>query len=62
VRTTAREVTSMVTSSMSARKRAEIGARSLRTDRWWAYPVVFAAFIIVVGGYLTVRIFIPRWY
>jgi hypothetical protein len=45
-----------------ARPRAAIAARTLRTDRWWLGPLGIMIFLIVVGGYLTVRIFIPEHY
>jgi hypothetical protein len=42
--------------------RAQIPARTLRTDRWWQSPLVvdlgFAAFVI----YATVRAFMQKWY
>jgi hypothetical protein len=44
------------------RPRAAIAARTLRKDRWWLSPLAIMLFLIVVGGYLTVRIFIPRYY
>lgn len=45
-----------------ARPRAAIAARTLRTDRWWLSPLAIMLFLIVVGGYLTVRIFFPYNY
>jgi hypothetical protein len=45
-----------------ARPRAAIAARTLRRDRWWLSPLAFLLFIAVVGGYLTVRIFIQDHY
>jgi hypothetical protein len=44
------------------RPRAAIAARTLRRDRWWLSPLAIMIFLIVVGGYLTVRIFIPDYY
>lgn len=44
------------------RPRAAIAARTLRSDRWWLNPLLVALFLLVVGGYLTVRIFIDKWY
>jgi hypothetical protein len=45
-----------------ARPRAAIAAKTLRTDRWWINPLFTISFLTVVGGYLTVRIFIPDYY
>lgn len=42
--------------------RAQIAARTLRRDRWWLSPLATVIFLTVLGGYLTVRIFIPQWY
>jgi hypothetical protein len=49
-------------STRSTAARAAIAARTLRTDRWWLGPLATITFLSVVGGYLTVRIFIPRHY
>lgn len=45
-----------------AAARARIAARTLRRDRWWLSPLATVVFLTLLGGYLTVRIFIPRWY
>jgi len=33
--------------------RASIGARTLRTDRWWAYPAVTFAVLLAFVAYAT---------
>jgi hypothetical protein len=45
-----------------ARPRAAIAAKTLRKDRWWLSPLAIMAFLTVIGGYLTVRIFIADHY
>ncbi len=42
--------------------RAEIAARTLRTDRWWRLPLIQAVLLIVLLGYVVVRLFMRRWY
>ncbi|MGH3494259.1 MAG: hypothetical protein ACRDRL_21435 [Sciscionella sp.] len=41
-----------MTAGLSAPGRAAIPNRTLRTDRWWRYPLATAAVLTVVGGYL----------
>lgn len=50
------------TTERPARGRARIPEQSLRRDRWWLSPLATVVFLTVLGGYLTVRIFIPQWY
>jgi hypothetical protein len=42
--------------------RAEIRARTLRTDRWWRPPLVQATVLTVLLGYVVVRLFLRRDY
>jgi uncharacterized membrane protein YhdT len=42
--------------------RAEIGARTLRTDLWWRPPLIQATVLIVLLGYVIVRLFLRRDY
>jgi hypothetical protein len=46
----------------SSAGRAEISARTLRTDRWWLSPLVQATALIVLLGYVIVRLFMRNWY
>jgi hypothetical protein len=42
--------------------RARIAARTLRTDNWWRAPLVQATVLIVLLGYVVVRLFMRQWY
>ena len=42
--------------------RAEIAARTLRTDRWWLPPLFTAVGLIAWVAYATVRAFMQMWY
>ncbi len=42
--------------------RAQITAKTLRTDRWWLPPLVTAAGLVAWIIYATVRVFMERWY
>ena len=42
--------------------RAEIAARTLRTDRWWRLPLIQAVLLTVLLGYVVVRLFLRRDY
>jgi hypothetical protein len=46
-----------MTAGPEARGRAEIGARTLRTDRWWLQPALTAAALGAFVVYATVRAF-----
>jgi hypothetical protein len=46
----------------SARPRAAIAAKTLRTDRWWVAPLLTAAGLIAWLTYATVRVFMQKWY
>jgi hypothetical protein len=42
--------------------RAQISARTLRTDRWWLSPLLTAAGLAAWVLYATVRAFMQQWY
>jgi hypothetical protein len=42
--------------------RAQIQARTLRTDRWWLSPLVQAGALTVLLGYVVVRLFMRNYY
>ena len=42
--------------------RAEIRARTLRTDLWWRPPLIQATVLTVLLGYVVVRLFLRRDY
>jgi len=42
--------------------RANIGARTLRTDRWWLPPLISATIFSLFVIYTSIRIFIPKYY
>jgi hypothetical protein len=42
--------------------RAAIEAKTLRTDRWWVYPLGVGAILAFFLVYATVRVFMNRWY
>jgi hypothetical protein len=46
----------------ATRPRAAIAAKTLRTDRWWLWPVGMAAILLFFVAYSTVRIFMAKWY
>jgi hypothetical protein len=46
----------------AAAGRARIGARTLRTDNWWRSPLIQATALIVLLGYVVVRLFMRQWY
>lgn len=52
----------MSSTTDSSAGRAEISARTLRTDRWWLSPLVQAVALIVLLGYVIVRLFMRNWY
>src|SRR5580658_139088 len=45
-----------------ARTRAQISARTLRTDPWWKQPGIVAAGLSIWVTYATVHVFIGKWY
>jgi len=47
---------------VDAPRRARVGARTLRTDRWWLPPLGVALLLGFFIVYATVRIFMNRWY
>ena len=44
------------------RTRAQIEAKTLRTDRWWTHPALLATFLTLWVIYATVRAFMQKWY
>jgi hypothetical protein len=44
------------------RPRAEIAAKTLRTDRWWIQPLIIFAVLGFFVVYSTIRIFMNKWY
>lgn len=46
----------------TARPRAAIAAKTLRTDRWWLPPLSIAAILLFFIVYSTIRIFMAKWY
>lgn len=44
------------------RPRAQIPAKTLRTDRWWLPPLVTVIGLTAWVAYATVRVFMHRWY
>ena len=42
--------------------RAEIAARTLRTDLWWRPPLIQATVLTVLLGYVVVRLFLRQDY
>ena len=49
-------------SSTTSAGRADIAARTLRTDRWWRLPLIQATLLTVLLGYVLVRLFMRQWY
>ena len=47
---------------VNAPGRASIGARTLRTDRWWFAPLLTASLLTIWVAYATVRVFAQRAY
>jgi len=46
----------------SARPRAAIAAKTLRTDRYWLAPALTALGLVAWIAYATVRVFMQKWY
>ena len=46
----------------SARPRAAIAAKTLRTDRWWLAPLLTVVGLTAWVAYATVRVFMQKWY
>ncbi|HEY2549287.1 MAG TPA: hypothetical protein VGI64_01775 [Streptosporangiaceae bacterium] len=45
-----------------ARSRAQISAKTLRTDPWWRSPAITAVLLTIWVAYATVHIFLGHWY
>ena len=52
----------MSSTTDSSAGRAEIAARTLRTDRWWVPPLVTVVGLGLWVLYATVRAFMQKWY
>ncbi len=52
----------MSTTTTASAGRAQITARTLRTDRWWLPPLVTVVGLGAWVLYATVRVFMQRWY
>jgi hypothetical protein len=50
------------TTMVPQRTRAEIAARTLRTDRWWRSPAITAVALTIWVAYAVVHVFLGRWY
>jgi hypothetical protein len=46
----------------SARPRAAIAAKTLRTDRYWIAPLLTVLGLVAWVAYATVRVFMQKWY
>ena len=55
-------MTTTATRPGSARARAAIAAKTLRTDRWWFAPLITFAGLSAWVIYATVRVFMHKWY
>ena len=55
-------MTTTATRPGAVRPRAEIAAKTLRTDRWWVYPLGIGAILAFFVVYSTIRIFMNRYY
>ena len=55
-------MTTLATRPTGAKARAEITAKTLRTDRWWLAPLVTAVGLGAWVLYATVRVFMQKWY
>jgi hypothetical protein len=55
-------MTTLATRPTGAKARAEIPAKTLRTDRWWLAPLLTAAGLAAWVIYANVRVFMQRWY
>lgn len=52
----------MTTTDDRVARRAQIRARTLRTDRWWLSPLIQATALTVLLGYVVVRLFMRNYY
>ncbi len=55
-------MTTTATRPVGARPRAQISARTLRTDRWWLAPLLTVIGLTAWVAYATVRVFMQKWY
>ena len=47
---------------VNATGRAQVGQKTLRTDRWWLAPLRTGVILLIFIVYATVRIFMNKWY
>lgn len=52
----------MSSTAFGSAPRAQIPARTLRTDRWWLSPLIQAAALTALLGYVVVRLFMRDYY
>jgi hypothetical protein len=55
-------MTTLATRPAGAKARAEITAKTLRTDRWWLAPLLTAVGLFAWVAYATFRVFMQKWY
>src|SRR2546429_4631682 len=55
-------MTTTATMPAAPRPRAEIPAKTLRTDRWWLAPLLTFLGLTAWVAYATVRVFMQKWY
>jgi hypothetical protein len=55
-------MTTLATRPTGAKARAEIPAKTLRTDRWWLAPLLTVLGLTAWVAYATVRVFMQKWY
>jgi len=55
-------MTTTATMPSGPHPRAEIPAKTLRTDRWWLAPLLTVLGLTAWVAYATVRVFMQKWY
>ena len=55
-------MTTTATMPAAPRPRADIPAKTLRTDRWWLAPLLTVLGLGAWVAYATVRVFMQKWY
>ena len=51
-----------MTTGVESPGRAQIGQKTLRTDRWWLAPLRIGVILLFFIVYATIRIFMGKWY